>query len=474
MNTQGFSMKITSIPLIAISTCLLTIASANADDLAEIYNLAVKNDATLKSAEASFRANSETEKQALSALLPNVTASASRTKTDADSTGFSRDSLTQDPVTSSVDNTSEKWGATLTQTLFDLSAWYTFKSGKETSKQAEADLAASQQDLIIRVSDAYFNVLRNLENLQASKAEERANKRQLEQTQQRFDVGLIAITDVHEARASYDLAVVQRLTDEGNLGTAYEALTVLTGQTHSNLLLLNPDYAVVPPVPSTRDEWVQFALKNNYSLKSATYRAESAHNTAKSSRMNHAPTISAVVSYEDSDTDGTNTIDNFNTFPTDSDGEATVWSINLEVPIFSGGRISSQRKQSYEQFNAAKQDEINTRRTVIQNTRSLHLNVMTDVQRVKARAQTIVSTRSALEATQAGYEVGTRNVVDVLVAQRALYNAIRDYANSRYDYIINMLSLKEQAGTLSPQDIYDLNKWLIEGEAPTASEYQNL
>lgn len=468
-------MKITTAPFFAITLSILamTTGTSQAESLAGIYELALKNDASLKSAEATFKANSETEKQALAALLPNLSASASRTKTDVETTGFSREVLTTDPVTSELDNTSDAWGATLSQTLFDLSAWYTFQSGKETSKQAEAELAASQQDLIIRVAEAYFNVLRNIENLQASKAEERANKRQLEQTQQRFDVGLIAITDVQEARASYDLSVVQRLTDEANLGTAYEALTVLTGQAHSNLLVLNPDYAVVEPVPTSRDEWVQFALKNNYTLKSAQYRTESAHNNAKSKRMDHAPTVSAFLSYEDSDTDGTNT-NSIGAFPTDSTGESTVFQISIDVPIFAGGRTSSSRRQAYEQFNAAKQDEINTRRTVVQTTRSLHLTVMTDVQRVKARAQTIVSTRSALEATQAGYEVGTRNVVDVLVAQRAVFNAIRDYANSRFDYIINMLSLKQQAGTLSPQDIFDLNKWLIEAQAPTANEFSDL
>lgn len=457
---------------LAISSSLFTQYSLG-DTLADIFELALENDPTLKAAEATYRANLETEKITRSALLPQINATYSYSETDTDSSGSSRTGNFISTTDSNTDIETDSWGASLSQTLFDLSAWYTFRGGKETTRQAEAQLAADQQDLIVRVAEAYFNVLRALDNLEASKAEERATQRQLEQTQQRFDVGLIAITDVHEAQAASDLAVVQRLTDEGALGTAYEALTVLTGKSHSNLHLLNEDYPVINPEPMSRDQWVQFALENNYSLKAALYRAESALQQARSRKMGHAPTVTAQVAYSDDDTNGDYTdFINDNQFPLDSESDGTTWSINFNLPIYSGGGVSAQRRQAYEQFNAARQDEINTRRSVVQQTRTEHLNVITDVQRVKARSQSIISSRSALEATQAGYEVGTRNVVDVLQAQRVLFAALRDYANSRYDYILDLLQLKRQAGNLTPQDIYNLNKWLVPPDAPKASNFQ--
>jgi outer membrane protein len=183
-----------------------------------------------------------------------------------------------------------------------------------------------------------------------------------------------------------------------------------------------------------------------------------------------SPELTASYSYSEFDEDGS-----FDPggapVPTGTENNEGVFGLSLNMPLYSGGRISSERRQAYEQFNASRETEIDTRRTVVQATRSLHITVMTDVQRVKARQQAIVSTKSALEATQAGYEVGTRNIVDVLQARRALYSSIRDYANSRYDYVINLLKLKQQAGTLSPQDIYDLNKWLLSADSPNVRQY---
>lgn len=449
----------------------ITSPLTQSDTLADIYELALKNDATLKAAEATYRANVEVENQAFSALLPQIYANASYAESDSETSGSGSGTSLNQFGEQESDTTS--YGATLDQTLFDLSTWYSFKSGKQTTKQWEAQLAFDQQDLVVRVAEGYFNVLRALDNLEASKAEERATKRQLEQTQQRFDVGLIAITDVHEARAVYDNTVVRRLTDEGNLGTSYETLAVLTGQGHANLWLLSKDFPVIDPDPMVRDDWVQFALKNNNALKAVIYETEAAYQNATSKKMQHAPTISGRISYNDSDTDGdfSPLTGGTNTFEREEEG--TTISINLTVPIYSGGGVSATRRQAYEQYNAALQKKIQTQRTVVQNARAQHITVANDVQRVKARKQAIVSTSSALDATQAGYEVGTRNIVDVLQAQRALYSSIRDYANSRYDYVISMLKLKRAAGTLTPQDIYEINKWLVAPGSPTANQYQD-
>ena len=457
---------------------LASLSPASADTLRDIYELALKNDAALKAAEASYRANLENENQARAALLPQIYGEANYTDVDADSTSNSinYDSGSNQFVTqklSTSQNTyGDAWGVTLSQKLFDLPAWFSFKAGQEVSQQAEAQFSYEQQGLIVRVVEAYFNVLRQRDNLEASRAEERATKRQLEQTQQRFDVGLIAITDVHEARAVYDNTVVRRLTDEGNLGTAYEALTVLTGQTHSDLWALNHEFPVVDPQPLNRGEWVDFAMRNNFALKAAEAASEAARHNSRAKKMEHLPKVTGNFRYYDEQQHGdrlTNPVSAFTANEIDDDSDSEVLQINLSMPIFTSGLVSSQRRQALEQFHAASQQKINTQRKVVQATRSLHLQVTTDVQRVKARQQAIISAQSALDATQAGYEVGTRNIVDVLNAQRGLYAAIRDYSNARYDYVINRLKLKQQAGTLSPADVYELEKWLEVAKSSNAS-----
>ena len=438
----------------------LLASSTQADTLADIYELALKNDAKLQAAEASFKANKELKRVGRSALLPQLSAGGEygenkntvRTSTKRDSR-FDRSSAS----------------VNLSQTLFDLSQWFSFRSGKFSSKQAEAQFAFDQQDMIVRVADAYFNVLRAMDNLEASRAEERATQRQLEQTQQRFDVGLIAITDVHEAQAVFDSTLVRRLTDEGNLGTALESLTVLTGRSHNNLWLLNQDYPVISPEPQARDAWVDFALENNALLKAAGFAMEAAKNTARARKMEHLPKITGSATYNYFDQKG-NDASSRSSIESETDGYS--WAVRLSVPLYSGGGISANRRRAHQQYNAARQNQIDIQRTVVRNTRAAHITVATDVQRVKARKQAIISNSSALDATQAGYEVGTRNIVDVLQAQRSLYSAIRDYANTRYNYVLNLLRLKQSAGTLTPSDIYVINSWLTAPDAPTASQYQ--
>ena len=469
-------MKAYTRPLTSIVIALSGITASYADTLQDVYELALNNDAKLKAAEANYRANIETEEQAFSQLLPQIVGSASYTKADNDvlnkgaslNPGVPNQFFTA--TDTQTDSEDENYSISLQQKVFDLPTWFTFKGGKAITQQAEAQLAADQQALIVRTVEAYFNVLRAKDNLEAAKAEEQATKRQLEQTQQRYDVGLIAITDVHEARAVYDNTMVQRLSFEDELGTAYEAISVLTGHNHNNLWELREDYAITAPVPAERDEWVEFALNNNHQLAAARAATEASHLSAKSKKMEHMPKVTASYSYNDNSRDGdshSRTYDADDFFYNDTEG--STWGVTLTIPIYSGGGVSSQRREAYERYNATLQNEIDTRRTIIQSTRSLHLNVMTDVQRVKARARSITSTRSALEATEAGYEVGTRNIVDVLQARRSLYAAIRDYANSRYDYVLNMLKLKQQAGTLSPQDVINLNKALVTASDPTAN-----
>jgi outer membrane protein len=286
-------------------------------------------------------------------------------------------------------------------------------------------------------------------------------------------VGLIAITDVHEARAAYDASFAQRLADEGNLAVAYELLAVLTGQAHDNLWPLSKEFPVIDPVPMDRAEWVKFSLENNWSLKAALYAMEAAQDNATAKRYEHAPKLSGNLSYEKTRVDGTQdtTPSSLFSFPPDSDATTKIAMLKLTVPIYSGGYTSSAQRQAYEQYNVALERRVEAERNVVQSTRARHIAAITDVQRVQARGQSIVSAQSALEATRAGYEVGTRNIVDVLQTQRSFFSSQRDFADARYDYVIDMMKLKQQAGTLSPKDINDLNEWLVPPDSPKASSY---
>ncbi len=462
----------------AIGLTVLTSCSlATADNLREIYELALRNDPTIRAAEANYKAGLENENLGRAGLLPQVNARADYNSTDLSNTGGFVIPI-QDPNTGNIvsvesNNNDTKadttaWGVSLDQRVFDMPAWFSFTRGKELSRQAQAQFAADQQDLIVRVAEAYFDVLRALDNLNVSRAQERTNKRQLEQTQQRFDVGLIAITDVHESRAAYDLAVAQRLSDEGSLGVALERLSTLTGQQHENVWLLEEDYPVVDPDPMEKEEWVDFALDNNYSVKAAAYGRDAANEFAKARKYEHAPKLTARLGYDDSKTDIERETDNFSTdFNQDFDGTSV--RLDLSLPIYSGGAISASRRQAYEQYNSAQEVYAGTVRNTVQATRALHLQTTVDVATTNARRQAITSSKSAFEATQAGYEVGTRNIVDVLNVQQNLFTAVRDYANARYQYVLDMLRLKREAGIISPQDVYELNNWLKPPDAPTLS-----
>ena len=473
---MSFTTRLVSRALPTLITAMLA-CGASADTLKEIYELALENDAQLKADEATYRSNLETEALGRAALLPQVNANYdftdSDTDTDAETIDINEDGndFTTIDTSTNVDVDREGYQVSLNQALFDLPAWFTFQAGKEVTKQAEATFAANQQDLIVRTVEAYLGVLRAQDNLEASQARERAFKRQLEQTQQRFEVGLIAITDVHESQAAYDLAQVDRIVDENNVNVALERLSVLTGRYHSNLYLLAEDFNIRPPDPIQRSDWVDFALENNFRLAAAEYGEEAARQTAQANRSEHLPKVSGSIAYSDYETDGSLNRKPpaiFDTSP-DQDQEQEVYSIRVDVPLFSGGAISANRRRSAQDFIAARESRINLMRNTVTNTRSLHMTVVSDVARVKARGQSIVSSQSALDATTAGYEVGTRNVVDVLDAQNVLFSAKRDYANARYDYIINVMRLKEQAGLLSPEDIYNLDRNLIPPPSPTAT-----
>lgn len=464
-------MRILSV-FLGYSISLAFVPQVSAENILELYQDAVNNDLTMRAASAKLRAGQENVNIARGALLPQIIAGAGISYNDNDQgaditdidAGFSPDGYEQ-LLTESTTITTKGWQAQISQQLFNMGSWYNFKAGQALSDSAEIEFRKSQQDLIVKTTRAYLDVLRAHNNLESSIAEEKAVKQQLDQTQQRFDVGLVAITDVYESRAVYDLAKVSRLTYEGVLESSYEGLTVLTGRKYSQIQPLSENLPITLPIPAEREAWLELALQGNPDLMMGRKTTASAKYKSDSARSAHYPTLSLSAIYRDQ------TISGEKSFPTQNSDikvnadadvytESTEISLQLTVPIYSGGTISANRRQAYAQYDQARETLAASERAITQGVRAAHISVLTSIQEVNARKQSIKSAQSAVDAIQAGYNYGTRNIVDVLNAQRNLFSSQRDYANARYDYILRLLELKQTAGVLNPSDIQALNQWI--------------
>ena len=430
---------------------------AQAETLSEIYNSALDNDPEIRAAGAVLKGQKEVTRQALGGLLPQVNFSLSGTHTN-----FENKASNSAPVTIKGNS----YGLNLAQPLFNASTWFSYKQAQTIDYKAELDFSAAQQDLIVRVAVNYFRILRANDSLIAAQAEEAAIKRQLEQTKQRFDVGLIAITDVHEAQAAFDLSKVGRIRMQNQLDITYEAIQAITGQQYSSISTVKPNYPINNPVPADPQAWADNALAGNFVLKGVEQVVEAARQNIKVKRSGHLPVVTLFGQYQaDDNDDASSSVINFGGTPTTvsfapTDQVNQTAGITLSLPIYSGGITYAASKQATHQLTQAQENLTLTQRKLVQTARSLYSAVVTDVLRVKARKQAIVSTESALKATEVGYDVGTRNIVDVLQAQRAVYRASRDYDNARYDYVIHMLQLKQATGQISPEDIFNINQWI--------------
>ena len=423
-----------------------------AENILEIYNEALENDPTYRAAEYSYLADKQIVVQGRAALMPSITLSGSTNWNEY----YQNDILQQEY------NSFSK-SARVSQPLFRLDTWFNFKRSKSLTNAAEADFAYQQQNLLLRTAELYFGVLRAIDNLNASISEEKAIQKQLDQAQQRYDVGLSAITGVQEAQLQYDLSKAARINNEGNLFSAREALNALIGREVFSLTALGDNLNISEPFPNSKEECVKTALENNYQLKAAYLRRDAAKSNARSAASNHLPKIDIVGSASESETNQFN----YEGFEINGQGIPVPavtgrrnYAIQMSVPIFQGGAVSSRRKQAYSQYNEADENTLFTERRVIQEIRSQFSNVVTLVANVNAQEQAVISATSALEATQVGYQVGTRNVVDLLQAEKTLYSAERNLANAKYDYILANLRLALAAGTISPSNIVEINNIL--------------
>ena len=427
---------------------MLGSTQGRAEDLVDIFNLARDNDPTIREARQRFEANHTLLDQGRSQLLPSVTVQGT-TRRAANNTARQ--------FSYAQGYNQHGWNMNLNQNLLNFEAWYTFQSAKKSDQQAAANLAIAEQDLIVRVASAYFDVLRSQDNLAAFIAEEEAAARILERSEESFEVGLSTVTDVYQSQSSYDLARVNRLVEENNLAQRIEALEVLTGENHRMLESLSEGFPIEGAMPASLPAWEEAAIANNLSVQAAQYQFEASEEDSRAARARLLPTVSLTAGYN---YQAATEIPNQALAFTRDATKGTNISLNVTIPLYAGGLNAARKRQAYYNRNAAEEVLLFTRRTVMQDIRNAYRSVQTDQVTVEARQQAIVSAESALQATEVGAEVGTQNVVDVVLALRTLYQAQRDYANARYNYIINTLNLKRAAGSLSPQDVMELNQWL--------------
>lgn len=434
-------------------------------DLLQIYQQAAQSDPSLKAADAERLATREIKPQAKALLLPNVVASGSWERNfnvDSESSFSSTPNTEGSQGAGSLNNNSDSFnnsrvGISLTQPLFDQEARVRVRQSESVINQAEADFLAAQQDLILRVAESYFDVLAAQDTLTAATANKSAIDRQHEQAQRRFEVGLITITDVFEAQARFDLAVADEINARNLLSNRWEALRELTGQYHDKLYRLNNKAPFEPPDPPDPDAWVNQALQTNPQLISSSFRVETARENVNLQKSGHYPTLDLKAGYFDNDTGNSET-------------SGAQIGLELNVPIYQGGAVISRTKEAAFLYVAAKENLEATQREINRRVQDAYRGVLTTISRIKALDQARTSNASSLEATEAGFDVGTRTIVDVLNAQRELFLARRDYSVARYEYVLDYLRLLQASGQISQKHLQGVNKWLIPPEATVKSQ----
>ncbi len=460
MNTRFFVHLI-------LAAASLAPLNATAADLKDVYDLARTNDPLIREADANRLAARESKPQALAALLPQLSADGRHNEIETE------DSFTDiDPPDPPLqtdqdrDGDSTDWNLTLRQNVFRWENWAALRRANAERAQAEADYLAAQQELILRTSTAYFLVLAAQDTLEAAQAAHDAIARQLEQSEKRFEVGLIAVTDVQEAKAAFDQATAALIEAKRNLATTGERLRELTGNTFDELSKPGPDMPLSGPNPASPDDWVKLAMDQNTRLISSRLAADITRHDVSAERGGHFPSLDLVVTRGDAEsqfdvittTTGSPAVESV----ADAKGDDTTISLQVTVPIFSGGATSSRVRQAQYRHVAARERLERTARETEREARDAYLGVNSEVARVQSLKQAVESAMTALQATEAGYEVGTRTSVDVLEARRRLFEAQTNYARSRYDYLLNVLRLQLAAGTLDQKGLTDINALLTE------------
>jgi len=441
---------------------LVSTSSQAALDLKQALERAEKYDAALRQAMSDYMAAEEAFPQSRANLLPDLTAS-----------GFyQRDDTRRENSTGAIGNvesnfTTKGYDVTLNQVIFNKTFWDAMEQSKALVAQAAANYEVAKQDLILRTARAYFNVLGAQDNVAFTRAEKEAIGRQLEQSRERFNVGLIAITDVRESQASFDNAVANEIVARNTLRNNIEALRVIIGDPVDKLAPLAEQFPLLSPEPADIEQWQDMALDNNLSLKASRFGLTAAKENFQANRGGHYPTLNFRAAHQYNSADGSPFGDTFG----GADNTDNSVAVQLALPIYQGGGVSSRVRQANAQVWSAQAIVDQALRSTVQQVRDAYLGVVASVSLVEAFYQALISAKTSVEATEAGFEAGTRTSVDVLLVQGRQFEAERDYARARYDYLLVLLLLQQAAGSLDREDVWQINQWLDPSAARSASEF---
>jgi outer membrane protein len=465
----------------ALLACLLGgfAASAHPKDLVGVFEDALKNDPVIRQADANRLAAREARPQAIAALLPQLNGTAGVTRDHQSGFQDSINAITNPanpngpplliviPEPDVIDTTTKTWGLNLKQNVFSWSNWMTLKAASAQVAEAEATYQAAQQQLILRVATAYFNVLTAEDTLEADQAALEAISRQLDQATTRFDVGLIAITDVEDAKAARDTAAATVIADKRALATSEDQLQEITGEKYDRLAKPGIDMPLLNPEPADESRWVDISLEQNPTLISSRLAADIARDNVRVAVGGHLPSLDILAgrtyTYNTSD----ETIEGLTFNGVDNKANDRQITLQLTVPLFAGGYTQSKVRQAQYLWIAAKEGVVQSSRATERQARDAYLGVISGIAHVQALRQALESNHTALKATEAGYEVGTRTSVDLLNARRNLVQAQTNFAVARYDYIVSVLTLRLAAGTLDRPELTSVNTWLTTS-APTS------
>jgi outer membrane protein len=453
------------LPAILIATCVLLLSAqmlafprvSQAEDLLGIYDLAVKSDPTLRRAEQTLYATREVKPQARALLLPQfgVTADADYNNVKSRGTSVAGNVNRNDTFqTSGV-------AARLSQSVYNREDWVRLSQSNNTIAQAEAEYRNSEIDLMVRTTQAYFGVLEAADRVRVRQALVAAEERQLEQSKQRFEVGLVAITDVNDSQAAFDSSRAELITAENDLDNQWEALRRIIGPVSVPLARLGDRLPLAPPEPNDINIWAETALANNFGIVAFKQAAEAARKNIEIARSGYFPSLDMEAGYDLSRTGA----------EFGSDTDSAFIGLNVNVPIYQGGAVASRTREAGHQFRAAQDRLDQERRGVINQVKDAFRGILSSISDVQARQAAIVSARSSLESTQAGLEVGTRTQVDVLDAQRALFEAEFQYLAARYNYIINGVLLHQATSTLTRDVLARGNAWLTQSDMVPPPSY---
>ncbi len=436
------------------------IEQASAEDLVDVLNVALEKDPQLRAAKYNQEATLENRKQAMANFLPQVTGSWSKSQSDSE-TEFDDGRINNPPKSES-----DGWGLSLSQSIYDHKNFIRLKQADLQEAMGYANYGSAVQDFLIRVAQSYFDVLTNIDAVKFAESEEKAIQRQLDQAEQRYEVGLAAITDVHEARAQYDGSRASVINAKNILDDTKEALYEITLNYYENLNGLPDEFNQLKLANSDVRYWEELALENNPALQVAIIDADLAEKTLKIEQAGHYPTVGLSASLNENNSAG-GSFQDFDELGNpivrdipDSTRDSNSISLTVRVPIFEGGRVASLTRQAKLRYKAAMEDLDRITFSTVRNVRNSLHNVEAGWSSVQARQLAVVSAKSAEEATAAGFEVGTRNIVEVLNSQRSLYQAQRDYSRAKHDYLMNVLRLKSAAGILEQTDVVEVNSLL--------------